>query len=228
MLAGPECLKALAGVKVILFGVGGVGSWCAEALVRSGICRLTIVDSDDVSVTNINRQLPATSTSIGQPKVEVMGRRLRDINPDAEITVMQRQYSWEVKDEFDLGSYDYVIDAIDSLSCKVELIINAGAAGTTLFSALGAACKMDPTLIKTSSIWKTDKCKLGRFVRKRLRRRGFNGDFLCVWSDEESYVPTNKSVNGSLVHVTGVFGFVLAGLVVRDVVAKTAVILPSE
>ncbi|MCL2182216.1 MAG: tRNA threonylcarbamoyladenosine dehydratase [Chitinispirillia bacterium] len=221
MLVGSECLKALADAAVILFGVGGVGSWCAEALVRSGICRLTIVDSDDVAVTNINRQLPATSATVGRPKVEVMGERLREISPGAQIVTRQRKYSWEVKDEFDLGAYDYVIDAIDSLSSKVELIINASAAGVTLFSALGAACKIDPGMIKTTSIWKTDRCKLGRFVRKRLRRRGFDGDFLCVWSGEESYVPTNKSVNGSLVHVTGVFGFTLAGLVVQDIIAKT-------
>ena len=220
MLVGSECLKALADVKVILLGVGGVGSWCAEALVRSGVHKLTVVDSDVVSVTNINRQLPATSLSIGNPKVDEIGKRLREINPEAEITAVHRQYHWEIKDEFDLGSYDYVIDAIDGLSSKVELIINACASGATLFSALGAACKVDPTRVRTSSIWKTDRCRLGRFVRKRLRRRGFDGDFQCVWSDEDPYIPTNKSVNGSLVHVTGVFGFMLAGLVVQDVIGK--------
>jgi len=220
MLVGSEPLKALADARVVLFGVGGVGSWCAEGLVRSGICKLTLVDSDVVSVTNINRQMPATSLTIGRPKVDVAGQRLREINPDADIVTIHRQYHWEVKDEFDLGAYDYVIDAIDSLSSKVELIINASASGAALFSALGAACKVDPSRVRTGSIWKTDKCRLGRFVRKRLRRRGFDGDFQCVWSDEPSYIPTNKSVNGSLVHVTGVFGFMLAGLVVQDIVSK--------
>jgi tRNA A37 threonylcarbamoyladenosine dehydratase len=224
-----------------------------------------IVDSDVVNPSNINRQLPAASTTVGRPKVEVLGERLREINPDAEITALRRVYSWEVRDEFDLGGYDYVIDAIDSLSSKVELIINACGAGATLFSALGAACKVDATRVRVSSIWKSDRCKLGRFVRKRLRKRGFEGDFLCVWSDEWTFVnddsinaesdsvnadyddnvvdgfdgvdtdnnvgddnagtaiiePTNRALNGSLVCVTGVFGFILSGLVVNDIINKT-------
>jgi tRNA threonylcarbamoyladenosine dehydratase len=189
---------------------------------------------------------------------------LREINPNAEITAMQRVYSWEVRDEFDLSGYDYVIDAIDSLSSKVELIINAYNAGATLFSALGAACKVDATRTRVSSIWKSDRCKLGRFVRKKLRKRGFEGDFLCVWSDEWTFInddhsdtdndsvntdyddndnvvdvvdtndnigndnvdttinaPTNRTINGSLVCVTGVFGFILSGLVINDVINKT-------
>jgi len=221
-----------------------------------------IVDSDVVNPSNINRQLPATSITVGRPKVEVLGERLREINPDAEITALQRTYSWEVRDEFDLGGYDYVIDAIDSLSSKVELIINACNAGATLFSALGAACKVDATRVRVSSIWKSDRCKLGRFVRKKLRKRGFEGDFLCVWSDEWTFInddrinadndfvntdyddnavdgidtddnvdnnnvnttanmPTNRTMNGSLVCVTGVFGFILSGLVVNDIINKT-------
>jgi len=262
LLVGNENFKALSGASVILFGVGGVGSWCAEGLIRSGIGKLTMVDPDNVHPSNINRQLPATSITVGKPKVEVLCERLREINPAAEITALKRTYSWEVRDEFDLGGYDYVIDAIDSLSSKVELIINANAAGATLFSALGAACKVDATRVRVSSIWKSDRCKLGRFVRKRLRKRGFEGDFLCVWSDEGAFVgtdgigirndrididddlvntdnddfvdnvddnnnintttmlPTNKTVNGSLVCVTGVFGFILSGLVVNDVINK--------
>jgi tRNA threonylcarbamoyladenosine dehydratase len=273
LLVGSNCLNALSGARVALFGVGGVGSWCAEGLARSGIGKLMIVDSDVVNPSNINRQLPATSTTVGRPKVEVLGERLREINPDAEITVLQRVYSWEVRDEFDLGGYDYVIDAIDSLSSKVELIINAHTAGATLFSALGAACKVDATRVRVSSIWKSDRCKLGRFVRKKLRKRGFEGDFLCVWSDEWTFInddhvntdddsvntdyddnvvdgvdtddnginndrintsddnantaissPTNRTVNGSLVCVTGVFGFVLSGLVINDIINKTKLI----
>jgi tRNA A37 threonylcarbamoyladenosine dehydratase len=244
----------LSETNVALFGVGGVGSWCAEGLVRSGIGKLTIVDSDVVNPSNINRQLPATSITVGRPKVDVLGERLREINPNAEITALQRVYSWEVRDEFDLTRYDYVIDAIDSLSSKTELIINAHNAGATLFSALGAACKVDATRARVSSIWKSDRCKLGRFVRKRLRKRGFEGDFLCVWSDERAFInddsvntdydddvvdvvdndnnigndnvdstinaPTNKMINGSLVCVTGVFGFILSGLVINDIINK--------
>jgi tRNA A37 threonylcarbamoyladenosine dehydratase len=232
LLAGRDCLNALHGASIVLFGVGGVGSWCAEGLIRSGIGKLTIVDPDVVCPSNINRQLPAMSTTVGRPKVEVLGERLREINPGAEIAALQKTYGWEVRDEFDLGGYDYVIDAIDSLSSKVELIINAKAAGATLFSALGAACKVDATRVRVGSIWKTDRCKLGRFVRKRLRKRGFTGDFFCVWSDESAFIntvnndaggsgintATGKTVNGSLVCVTGVFGFMLSGLVVNDII----------
>jgi tRNA A37 threonylcarbamoyladenosine dehydratase len=216
-----------------------------------------MVDPDVVHPSNINRQLPALSTTVGRLKAEVLGERLREINPNAEIIALPETYGWEVRDEFDLGGYDYVIDAIDSLSSKVELIINADAAGATLFSALGAARKTDATRARVSSIWKSDRCKLGRFVRKRLRKRGFTGDFLCVWSDEGAFIntgggvdtddeninmddtdintennsgigtdsnvnaATNKTINGSLVCVTGVFGFILSGLVVNDVINKT-------
>jgi len=247
LLVGPECVDALAGARVILFGVGGVGSWCAEALVRSGIGRLTIVDPDVVCETNINRQLQAAPATVGMPKVDALAERLRGINPTAEITALQKVYNGETKDGFDLSAYDYVIDAIDSLGSKVELIVNAYASGATVFSALGAACKIDPAQARVSSIWKSDRCRLGRFVRKRLRRRGFNGDFLCVWSGEEKFsaggdcggcddddtgngndtgansaspYSADKTVNGSIVHVTGVFGFMLSGLVVQDVINK--------
>jgi tRNA A37 threonylcarbamoyladenosine dehydratase len=240
---GSECFKKLASIKVIVFGVGGVGSWCVEALVRSGIHKLTIVDSDFVCVTNINRQLQATAVSVGKVKVDELARRLREINPDVEVCTLQRRYNRDTAAEFDLADYDYVIDAIDSLSSKVELIINAAAAGATLYSALGAAGKLDPARIRVSSIWDSNKCRLGRFVRKRLRRRGFKDDFICVWSDEpffsinkkefdavsideEDESRTNdisvgsKQINGSIVHLTGIFGFMLSGLVIQDMEKK--------
>jgi tRNA A37 threonylcarbamoyladenosine dehydratase len=249
LLVGSQCLDALAKARVILFGVGGVGSWCAEGLVRSGVGHLTIVDSDDVCVTNINRQLQATSVSIGKPKVEEIARRLREINPAIEVTALQRIYNLGTKETFGLDGYDYVIDAIDSLSSKVDLIMNASASGASVFSALGAACKVDPTRVRVSSIWKSDRCRLGKFVRKRLRKWGFKGDFLCVWSDEPEFcigdkiidngadindsgcdidsigantgdAPTNKTINGSMVNVTAVFGFTLSGLVVQDIISK--------
>lgn len=252
LLTGSDCLKNLASVRVIIFGVGGVGSWCAEALVRSGIHDLTIVDSDLVCVTNTNRQVQATSLSVGKVKVNELGRRLKEINPSADIKAVQKVYDRTTAAEFDLSQYDYVIDAIDSLSPKVELIVNAAAAGVTLYSALGAARKIDPTRIRVSSIWQSYNCKLGRFVRKRLRRRGFKGDFLCVWSDEDLVSPevssacgtgncmcpktareesdeelsahewcsSKKQINGSAVHITGTFGFMIAGMLVQDVISK--------
>ncbi len=249
LLTGSGALERLSSTPVILFGVGGVGSWCAEALVRSGIANLTIVDSDLICVTNINRQVQATFDTVGQLKVDVLRQRLLSINPEASINAVQTVYNRNTAAQFDLGRYKYVIDAIDSLSSKVELIINASASGALIYSALGASCKMDPTKIKVASLWKTEGCRLGRFVRKRLRRRGFNGDVTCVYSDEPAADPHNviseygtgrctcppsvdekggevdleecsvkKQVNGSAVHVTAVFGFMLAGLVIQEIV----------
>lgn len=184
LLIGEKALQALAGARVILFGVGGVGSWCAEALIRSGVGHLTIVDNDVICITNINRQLQATARNIGQPKVDALKERLMDIHPAAEITALQRVYNQESREHFQLASYDYVIDAIDSLSHKVDLIASAMEAGVTLFSAMGAAGKLDATTIRVDSIWKTHGCRLARFVRKRLRSRGAQGDCLCVYSQE--------------------------------------------
>lgn len=236
LLIGEEALKKLSATHVILFGVGGVGSWCAEALIRSGVGHLTIVDNDIICETNINRQLQATSKNIGQPKVEALKARLLEIYPDAQITALQKVYTKETRGEFTLASYDYVIDAIDSLSNKVDLIASAMESGATLFSAMGAAAKIDPSSIRIDSIWTSNGCRLARFVRKKLRRRGVQGDCLCVYSPErfslfgkaepneddvDAWSETKAQTNGSMVHMTGVFGFHLAGLVVKDIVLAT-------
>lgn len=233
MLIGAEALKRLRNTHVIVFGVGGVGSWCAEALIRSGVGHLTIVDNDVVCETNLNRQLQATSKTIGQRKVEALKARLLEIHPDVQIETMPIAYNRDTREEFDLSQYDYVIDAIDSLSHKVNLIASAMEAGTTLFSAMGAASKIDPTSIQIDSIWKSKGCRLARFVRKRLRKRGVEGDCLCVYSPErfsvfgdapeqdeddiDAWSETKAQANGSMIHITGAFGFNLAGLVVQDV-----------
>ncbi len=254
LLIGEEALKKLAVARVILFGVGGVGSWCAEALIRSGVGHLTIVDNDVICVTNINRQLQATAKNVGRSKVDALKERLLDIHPDAEIVALQKVYNQETREEFKLTDYDYVIDAIDSLSHKVDLIASAMEAGVTLFSAMGAASKLDATTIRVDSIWKSRGCRLAHFVRKRLRQRGVKGDCLCVYSqellpsfeavkaacgsaqcfcpkqlDEEgNEIPSDvwchqkAQINGSMVHITGAFGFNLAGLVVQDVCKKAA------
>lgn len=237
LLIGEAALKKLNDTRVILFGVGGVGSWCAEALIRSGAGHLTIVDNDVICETNINRQLQATAKNVGQPKVEALKARLLEIHPEAEIIALQKVYNQETRAEFDLPSYDYVIDAIDSLSNKVDLIGSAMEAGVTLFSAMGAAGKLDATTIRVDSIWKSQGCRLAKFVRKKLRRRGVAGDCLCVYSEEllpsvaieppeeegDAWSETKAQINGSMVHMTGVFGFNLAGLVVQDVARKTSV-----
>ncbi len=222
LLLGKAGVAALAETRVILFGVGGVGSWCAEALIRSGVGHLTLVDGDVVCETNINRQLQATVPNLGRPKVEALKERLLHIAPQAEIEARHMLYNLESKAGFDLASYDYVIDAIDILSHKVSLIALAMESGTTLFSSMGAARKLDATAIRVSSIWNTQSCKLARFVRRRLRRWGAEGDCLCVYSEEFSDAP-ETGINGSMVHVTGTFGFHLAGLVVQDVYRGCAI-----
>ncbi|KMQ52800.1 HesA/MoeB/ThiF family protein [Chitinispirillum alkaliphilum] len=252
LLIGAQSLGALSEISVILFGVGGVGSWCAEALVRSGISNLTLVDSDLVCVTNINRQVQATTRTVGCVKVTELAQRLKEINPDAQVTAIQRIYNKESQGDFILSDYDYVIDAIDSLTSKVSLIQSAYNYGATVFSALGASCKLDASRIRTSSIWDSYGCRLGKLVRKRLRRRGFKGDFLCVWSDEvlpvfpvssgcgtgdcvcpkqakggsddtlvHEWCSKKKQINGSAVHITSIYGSMLAGLLIQDVVEKS-------
>ncbi len=236
LLTGEEGIELLRRTGVIIFGVGGVGSWCAEALVRSGIGRLTMVDADKVCPTNINRQVQATSRNTGLPKVEELAGRLREINPAAQIEARHELYRRGEAGRFRLDRYEYVIDAIDSLSAKVDLIISATEAGATVFTSLGAGNRMDPSLIRGGSLWDSKGCRLGKLVRKRLRRRGFDGNPRCVYSEEpapgfatesgecESCVLETaggkQRVNGSAVFVTGVFGFFLAGMVVRDIMER--------
>lgn len=224
-------MERIARKRVIVFGVGGVGSWCAEGLMRNGICHLTIVDSDVVSVTNINRQLMATAKTVGQPKVEVLKARLLEINPSAEVVALQRVFDETTADSFCLDNYDYIIDAIDSLKDKALLILKACQTDATLFASMGAALKMDPTRIRVTEFWKVEGDPLARALRKRFKHNGCFPEkkFLCVYSDElltnhpmadtiaDDPSPFNKpQTNGSLVHITAVFGFTLAGLLLQD------------
>ena len=186
LLLGEDVMQALSQTKVIIFGVGGVGSWCAEGLVRSGIKHLTIVDSDRVSITNVNRQLMATVKTVGQVKVEALKTRLLEINPDAEIEAVQAIYCEETADSFDLDSYDYVIDAVDSLKNKALLILRATAGRAKFFCSLGAALKTDPLKIKVAEFWDVRGCPLGAALRKKMKRAGTfpSHKFLCVYDDE--------------------------------------------
>ncbi len=251
VLTGRDNWQKLQDTRVIIFGVGGVGSWCAESLVRTGIGHLTLVDSDRVCVTNINRQLQATIKTVGEVKVEALKKQLLSINPRAQIETVEKIYDVESAHEFDLDSFDYVIDAIDSLSAKIELIKHAALSSATFFSSMGAACKIDPTRIKVADIWKSYGCRLGSLVRKRLRRIKFHKKFKVVFSDEllengtgeigcgtgncvcpkvfddngvkveaHEWCSSKMQINGSLVHITGTFGFMLAGLVIQDVAEK--------
>jgi tRNA threonylcarbamoyladenosine dehydratase len=252
LITGPAALRRLQRTRVIVFGVGGVGSWCAEALVRSGIGMLTLVDSDMICVTNINRQVQASETSIGKAKVTELADRLRTINSHATITPLQTVFTKATADRFGLGGYEYVIDAIDSLGNKTDLIIAAHQAGAMVFTALGASNKLDPLQIKIGSLWDSQGCPLGRYVRKRLKKKGFSGEVTCVFSEENlpmhsvdtrcgkesclcpgtgkgpdgtvapahEWCSSKKQINGSAVHITGTFGFYLAGMVIRDVIAR--------
>ena len=172
LLMGAETVERIGQKRVILFGVGGVGSWCAESLVRSGVCHLTIVDSDCVCTSNINRQLMATTKTVGQPKVDVLKERLLSINPSAEITALQKVFNEESASEFELDSYDYIIDAIDSLKDKALLILMATRTKAKLFSSMGAALKLDPTRIKITEFWKVKGDPLARALRKKFKHLG--------------------------------------------------------
>ena len=218
LLLGEEAMERIAQKRVIIFGVGGVGSWCAESLVRSGIQRLTIVDSDSVCITNINRQLMATSKTIGQVKVDALRERLLSINPQAEITALQQVFNEDTAESFALDTYDYIIDAIDSLKDKALLILMATQIDAKFFSSMGAALKLDPTRIKISEFWKVQGDPLARALRKRFKHEGQypSRKFQCVYSDE--LLEPHKEGKGSIVHITAIFGFMLASLVIQDAI----------
>lgn len=224
-ILGNEAMQKLNQKRVIVFGVGGVGSWCAESLVRTGLTHLTIVDSDTVCVTNCNRQLMAVSSTIGQSKVEAMKRRLNDINPDAQITALSTRYTPESAEQFHLEEYDVVIDCIDSLPDKADLILRTSRLypDTLLLSSMGAALKKDPTKIQVAEFWKVEGDALARALRNRFKRsKQFPAHkFQCVYSKEP---PLPNLVegdgNGSLVHITSIFGMMLSGLAIELLVVK--------
>ena len=251
LLLGNETMDRIAQKRVIIFGVGGVGSWGAESLVRSGIRQLTIVDSDRVCITNINRQLMATTKTVGHVKVEALKERLLTINPQAEITALQKIFTQETSASFDIDSYDYIIDAIDSLKDKALLILMACQSKARLFSSMGAALKMDPTRIRVTEFWKVKGDPLARALRKKFKSQGQfpKRKFQCVYSDElltnrghnatcgteqcmcpkakmgpgdpsllnHEWCSSKAQINGTMAHVTAIFGFMLAGLVLQDV-----------
>lgn len=247
LLVGESSVRRLHDLRVLVVGVGGVGGWCAEALVRSGIGHLTLVDNDTVCVTNINRQLQATTTNVGKSKVDELRDRLVSIHPRVRIETRQEVYEGSVRDRFDLHAYDYVIDAIDSYTPKMELIEHAWEVGTPLFSSMGAANRLDVTQIRTSSLWEARMDPFAKILRKGLRRRGFQGQVTCVYSEERPLPPVEHTsvacgthhcfcrhddpdhrdwcesklvINGSAMPVTAAFGMALSGLVIQDIYRK--------
>ncbi|MCL2800175.1 MAG: tRNA threonylcarbamoyladenosine dehydratase [Treponema sp.] len=226
LLTGNEGLNKLQNTSVLVFGAGGVGSWAAEALVRSGIGKIGIIDNDTVCPSNINRQLEATSLTIGSPKASALKKRLNEINPECEITAWDKLFCKEDASIFNIKNADYVIDAIDTLNHKLDLIEIVTGLNVTLFSSMGMALKIDPSLIKAASIWKTDVCPLARSVRQGLRKRNFTDDFTAVYSTEQpaeikhiqDQNTSQKQINGSIVTVTGTAGLLLASLVIHRII----------
>ena len=236
LLLGRDGMKALNEARVIVFGVGGVGSWCTEGLIRAGITHLTIVDSDKVCPTNLNRQLMATQSTIGLPKVEAMKQRLLSINPEADILALDMMYTEETAPEFHLEQYDYVIDCIDSLRDKCDLILRTTSMERpTLLSSMGAALRIDPTKVRLTEFSKVQGDALARAVRNRFKKaKTFpRRKFLCAYSEEPAMqnrtedaslaeeLKFNKvQTNGSLCHITAIFGMMLAGEVIKRLATR--------
>ena len=234
LLVGDEGMERIGAQRVLLLGAGGVGSWCAESLVRSGIMHLTLVDADCVNPSNINRQLMATTRTVGQPKVEALKERLLEINPQADITPVQALFSEETAAQFHLDDYDYIIDCIDSLKDKTALIELATHTKAAFFSSMGAALKIDPTRIRVTEFWNVQGDPLARAIRKKFRKEGreTGKPFLCVYSEEllenqgepqeasADDVIKKACVNGTLAPVTAIFGHTLAGLVLQDILVR--------
>ena len=220
-LLGAQAMEALRTKRVILFGVGGVGSWCAEALVRTGLMHLTIVDDDIVQPSNINRQLPATQATLGRPKVEALRERLLEINPEAEIIARCERVNEEWLKANGLEDYDYVIDAIDSVVDKTDLIIRASRVrALKIYSSMGAALRFDPTQVRVAELMDVKGDALAKAVRARMKRldKYPNKKVKCVYSLEQAQQCEER---GSLMQVTTVFGCTLASLVVKDVMSGT-------
>ena len=224
MLLGAEAMERLCAAHVIVFGLGGVGSWCAEALARSGVGRLTLVDEDSVAESNLNRQVCALGSTIGRPKAEVMAARLRDITPDAEIIPVTARYEAASRGRFFPGDYAYVADCIDLVSCKLDLIEAALEGGTPIISALGTGNKLDASRFEVCDIAETRGCPLARVMRRELRRRGVE-HLRVVYSPEEALEPSQpdapppgrRSVPGSTVWVPASAGLLMAQTIVLSI-----------
>ena len=223
LVLGDEALDKLGRAHVALFGVGGVGGYCAEALIRAGVGTLTIVDNDVVDVTNINRQIIALHSSVGRPKTDVMAERLRDIAPEAEIIKKQMFFLPETADEFDFRDYDYVIDAIDTVKAKLELVERCTACGTPVISAMGAGNKMDPSKFEVADISKTEMDPLAKVMRRELRARGIR-HLKVVYSKEKPLKSvaeddnTSRHAPGSVSFVPPAMGLLIASEVVKDII----------
>ncbi len=225
ILLGAAAMERLSAARVAVFGIGGVGGYAAEALARSGIGALDLIDSDTVSESNINRQIIALHSTVGKFKTDAAAERLLDINPNLKLTLHRTFYTPETAAEFDFTQYDYVVDAIDTVTGKIELVLRAQSAGVPIISAMGAGNKLDPTAFEVSDIYSTSVCPLARVMRYELKKRGVKA-LKVVYSREKPITPAQsgesapkgKAIPGSTAFVPPVVGLIIAGEVVKDII----------
>ena len=224
MLLGKDAIKKLNNSSVIVFGVGGVGGYCIEALTRSGIGKIDIVDNDTVSITNINRQIIATTKTIGQYTVDVMKNRILEINPDIKVNIYKTFYTPENSLEFDFSKYDYIVDAIDTVKSKIELVIKAQETNTSIISAMGAGNKLNPLSFEINDIYKTSICPLARVMRTELKKRNIKS-LKVVYSKETPIKPSEtpektqkRQTPGSIATLPSVMGLIMANEVIKDLI----------
>jgi Dinucleotide-utilizing enzymes involved in molybdopterin and thiamine biosynthesis family 1 len=239
ILLGKGNMEKLQNAKVLIFGVGGVGGFVAEALARSGVGTIDLVDDDKVSLTNINRQLIATNKTIGKYKVDIMKERIEDINPEVSVTTYKCFYTPETREDFDFTKYTYIVDAIDTVTAKLDLVIAANQVNVPIISSMGAGNKLDPTKFKVSDIYKTSVCPLAKVMRRELKKRNVK-KLKVVYSEEKALKPAidmsvysegvsqnqketrggkpKRSIPGSIAFVPSVVGLIIAGEIVKDIV----------
>ncbi len=226
LLFGKGAMEKLAASRVAVFGIGGVGGYTVEALARSGIGAIDLIDDDKVCLTNINRQIIATHKTIGCYKVEVAAERIAEINPQAKVCTYKTFYTPETAEQFDFSQYDYIVDAIDTVTGKIALVMNANAAGVPIISSMGAGNKVDPTAFEVADIYKTSVCPLAKVMRRELKRRGIK-KLKVVYSKEEPLTPleseeenntSRRQIPGSNAFVPSVVGLIIAGEVIKDLI----------
>ena len=224
LLLGKEAMERLANCRVAVFGIGGVGGYVVEALVRSGIGAIDLIDNDKVALTNINRQLYATHATIGRYKVDVAAERVAEINPNVKVTTFKTFFMTETACNFDFSQYDYVVDAIDTVTGKIELVLQAQEVGTPIISSMGAGNKLDPTAFEVADVYQTSVCPLAKVMRKELARRGVK-QLKVVYSKEPPLTPfddvevddsAKRQVPGSTAFVPSVVGLIIAGEIIKD------------
>lgn len=224
MLLGVQAMEKLRHSRIAVFGVGGVGGYVSEALARCGVGTLDLIDRDVVSVSNINRQIIALTSTVGRQKTEVAAERAKDINPDICVNIYPMFYTPETASQFDFASYDYIVDAVDTVSAKIDLAVRAYQSGTPIISSMGAGNKLDPAQFEITDIYKTSVCPLARVMRKELKARGIP-HLTVVYSKEEPKKPlvlqkdaeTGKVIPASISFVPSAVGLIIASRVVRDI-----------